>query len=272
MTVFVLGLIVVAATLLLFVVPGWRRRRLLATPVAPAWEALLTRRVEAFRGLAPDERRQLLELLRLFLADKHFRGCDGLEVTEEMRVCIAAQACLLLLNRRTGIYPNLKHILLYPAPFVRRGEEHNEDGTVSEVSRELLGESWDAGKVILSWEDVDYDLDHSGDGCNVVFHEFAHQLDGENGSENGTPPLPHSDTGQWAQVMQREYEALGAAAERGDETLLDPYGATAPAEFFAVLTETFFELPDELRHCHPDLFEQLCQYYRVDPARWYRAS
>ena len=188
-----------------------------------------------------------------------------------MRACVAAQACLLLLNRKTGVFPGLQHILVYPAAFVREGEEWHEDGTVSEVSSELLGEFWDAGKVILSWEGVDRDLDDFGDGFNVVLHEFAHQLDSESGSENGTPPLPAAESAVWASVMTREYEALAAGAERGEDTLLDPYGASAPAEFFAVLTETFFELPDQLREQHPELFDLLRGYYHVDPAERYRS-
>ncbi|MEQ8801578.1 M90 family metallopeptidase [Haliea sp.] len=263
-------LVVVLATLLICVLPAWRRRRTLAAPFAPAWDALLTRRLEPYAGLAPVERQQLQDLVRLFLAGKHFHGCGGLEVSEDMRVCIAAQACLLLLNRRTRVFPGLQHILVYPGAFVREGEEWHEDGTVSEVSSELLGESWDAGKVILSWEDVDHDLDHFGDGFNVVLHEFAHQLDSESGSENGTPVLSAAESDEWVRVMTREYEVLAAAADRGEDTLLDPYGASAPAEFFAVITETFFELPDQLRERHPELFALLRDYYRVDPAGWYR--
>ncbi|MDO8861982.1 zinc-dependent peptidase [Haliea sp. E1-2-M8] len=264
-------LIVALATLLLFVLPARRRRRALAAPFPAAWDALLARRLEPYAGLEKAERRQLQDLVRLFLADKQFHGCGGLDVTEEMRVLIAAQACLLLLNRSSRIFPGLQHILVYPGAFVREGEEWHEDGTVSEVSSELLGESWDAGKVILSWEDVDRDLDHFGDGFNVVLHEFAHQLDSESGSENGTPVLSASDSDEWVRVMTREYEGLATAAEREEETLLDPYGASAPAEFFAVITETFFELPDQLSAQHPELFSLLRRYYRVDPAQWYRA-
>lgn len=265
-------LVVVLATVVIFVLPGWRRRRALATPFPAAWDALLARRLEPYAGLTPGERRQLQDLVRLFLANKRFHGCGGLDVTEEMRLCIAAQACLLLLNRDTRVFPGLQHILVYPGAFVREGEEWHEDGTVSDVSSELLGESWDAGKVILSWEDVERDLDDFGDGFNVVLHEFAHQLDSETGSDNGTPLLGAVDSAAWGRVMTREYGALAAAAERGEDTLLDPYGASAPAEFFAVITETFFELPDQLKELHPELFALLQHYYRVDPAAWYRAS
>ena len=272
MILFVVLAVCVLSAGVIFVYPRWRRRQVLATPFPAQWTALLSRRLQAFAGLAADERRQLLDLVRLFLAEKRFHGCGGLLVNDEMRVCIAAQACLLLLNRRTALYPGLGHILVYPAAFVRAGEEMNEDGTVSEVSKELLGESWHEGKVILSWEEVEHDLDHPDDGANVVLHEFAHQLDSENGSENGTPPLRHNDSAEWAAVMTREYDILMAAIDAGHDTFIDPYGATAPAEFFAVLTETFFELPEELKYYHPDLFEQLQRYYQVDPRRWYRLA
>lgn len=263
-----LGAALLAAAVI-FWYPQWRRRRVLREPFPQAWRGILEQRVALYPWLAPSERTQLQDLVRLFLAEKQFHGCAGLQVTEEMRVVIAAQACLLLLNRRTGIYPRLAHILLYPGAFLHRGEQLNEDGTVSDVAEERLGESWHEGKVILSWDDVLQDLEQPDDGHNVVLHEFAHQLDAESGSENGTPPLRHNKGSEWVAVMTREYEALGKAAARGKETFLDPYAATAPAEFFAVLTETFFELPYELEHFHPGLFAQLLRFYQTDPRRWY---
>lgn len=257
------------SAVLIFWYPQWRRRRVLAVPLPESWRELLEQHVPLYPWLSADEREQLCALVRIFLAEKRFHGCAGLDVTDAMRVVIAAQACMLLLNRRAGVYPQLQHILLYPGAFLHRGERHNADGTVSEVEEERLGESWQDGKVILSWDDILYDLDNPDDGHNVVLHEFAHQLDAESGSENGTPPLRHNDSAEWVALMTREYEALGRAAEAEQETFLDPYGATAPAEFFAVLTETFFELPNDLEHFHPDLFEQLLRFYQTDPRRWY---
>jgi Mlc titration factor MtfA (ptsG expression regulator) len=254
---------------IIFWYPQWRRGRVLQEPVPVAWRDILEQRIALYMWLAPQEREQLLDLMRIFLDQKQFYGCAGLEVRDEMRVVIAAQACLLLLNRRTGVYPQLHHILLYPCAFVHRGEHHNPDGTVSDMAEERLGESWQDGKVILSWDDIEQDLEQPDDGHNVVLHEFAHQLDAETGSDNGTPLLRHNKGSEWVAVMTREYEALGRAAQRGKETFLDPYGATAPAEFFAVLTETFFELPYELEHFHPELFAQLLRYYQTDPRRWY---
>lgn len=269
MTLWLLFAICIASAFFIFWYPGWRRRRVLAVPLPQDWRELLEQHVPLYPWLSLPEREQLGDLVRIFLAEKQFHGCAGLEVTEPMRVVIAAQACLLLLNRRTDVYPGLRHILLYPGAFLYRGQHRNPDGTVTEVEEERLGESWQDGKVILSWDDILYDLEHPDDGHNVVLHEFAHQLDAENGSENGMPPLRHDEVAEWAAVMTREYEALQRAAAREEESFLDPYGATAPAEFFAVLTETFFELPYDLEHFHPALFAQLLRYYCSDPRRWY---
>jgi Mlc titration factor MtfA (ptsG expression regulator) len=269
MILWLLFALCVGSAFFIFWYPQWRRQRVLSQPLPDSWRDLLEQHMPLYPWLAVQEREQLCDLVRIFLAEKQFHGCAGLQVTEEMRVIIAAQACLLLLNRRTGVYPQLRHILLYPGAFMHRGEQLNEDGTVSEVEEERLGESWQEGKVILSWDDIVQDLEQPDDGHNVVLHEFAHQLDAESGSENGTPPLPHNTGSEWVAVMTREYEALGRAAECEEESFLDPYGATAPAEFFAVLTETFFELPFELEHFHPELFAQLLRFYQTDPRRWY---
>ncbi|MDR0780402.1 MAG: zinc-dependent peptidase [Pseudomonadales bacterium] len=265
-------LIVIGSGLGLFVYPAWRQRRVLQQPFPLAWLRLLDAKLSQLRKLAPDERQQLLDRMRLFLAEKHFHGCAGLTVTDTMRVVIAAQACLLLLNRSGGVFPTLRHVLIYPAMFRKEEEERNEDGTVSVVQQTLLGESWGGhggdGKVVLSWDDVEYDLAHGDDGENVVLHEFAHQLDAENGSDNGAPILRHNDVERWKAVMEQEFNELGRAVARGEETFLDPYAASTPAEFFAVLTETFFEMPQALRLSHPALYRELRQYYCVDPVRW----
>jgi len=260
--------ILVAAMLLAWLWPRWRRQQVLTQPVAADWLALIRSRMPLFERMQAREQQQLLDLVRLFLAEKSFHGCAGQQITDEVRVLIAAQACLLLLNRKTEIFPRLQHILVYPAAFTREAEEFNEDGTVSLVQKDLLGESWHYGKVILSWDDIEYGLANFGDGENVVLHEFAHQLDAESGSEDGTPPLRHNDSKLWGEVMRREYAALGHAAENEEETVMDPYGASDPVEFFAVATETFFELPGLLYDWHPRLFAELKRFYRVDPRAW----
>lgn len=262
-------LAVVLLSALAFTYPRWRRKRLLARPFPDEWLNILSRRLPFFSQMSPEQQQQLQQSMTLFIADKHFHGCDGLVVTDEMRVTIAAEACLLLLNRKTGIYPRLRHILLYPYAFVATHRQGNVDGTLSEQSRGLLGESWQAGKVILSWHDVLAGMADTRDGHNVAIHEFSHQLDSESGSANGAPPLRSTRYPQWEQVLSREYEALQKALGRHKSHVMDYYGATSPAEFFAVATETFFEKPWRMQRRHPELYQQLQDYYRVDPRQWF---
>lgn len=264
----VLLAIVVVSGLWLFVWPGWRRKRLLAKPFPAEWLAIIKRRIPFYEKLQPAEQRQLLDLVRLFIADKQYFGCDGLQITDEIRITIAAEACLLLLNRDTGIYPGLRYILVYPYAFRVTREGRNADGTVSSGSHGLLGESWDNGKVILSWDDVEQGLANRHDGHNVVLHEFSHQLDSENGSTNGLPPLRGSSIQTWARVFSAEFAALNEAVDNAQATVMDHYGATNAAEFFAVATETFFEKPVQLERLHPQLYQELSKYYRVDPRQW----
>lgn len=264
--VFLLALAIIAGIL---VYPAWRDRRVLARPFPRRWLATVERRLPFYRRLEPGERRQLRQLIQLFLARMRFYGCNGQEIDDEVRVTVAAQACLLLLNRKTGIFPRLRHILVYPYAFWTNHPEHREDGTVSLEGSEMLGESWDDGKVILSWDDIENGASDFGDGYNVVIHEFAHQLDGETGSVNGTPLLPAAIAASWADLMTREYEALRRDADLAKPTVMDYYGATSPAEFFAVASETFFESPHDLAWYHPELYEALKSCYRVDPRRWH---
>lgn len=264
--VFLLAFAIIAGILFY---PVWRDRRVLARPFPREWQATVERRLPCYPRLQAGERRQLRQLIQLFLSRKRFYGCDGQEITDEVRVTIAAQACLLLLNRRTGIFPRLRHILVYPHAFWTNHPQHFEDGTVSLEGSEMLGESWDDGKVILSWDDIEHGARDFGDGYNVVIHEFAHQLDGESGSVNGTPPLRPELARGWAEVMKREYETLRHDADRGAPTVMDYYGATSPPEFFAVASETFFENPHDLAGYHAELYDKLMGYYRVDPRRWY---
>lgn len=252
-----------------FVWPVYRLKRVLSQPFPDEWRRVLSRNIPVYRQMPTDLQLQLKQRIKQFLHEKHFTGCAGLEMTDEMRVTIAASACLLLLNRKTGVYPGLKYILVYPNAFLVQREGVDDAGMSTTHRRQLLGESWDNGKVILSWEDVMRGNQDFSDGSNVALHEFAHQLDHESGATNGAPFLG-SKAGyhRWAKVMTAEFERLQRAAYLGDATLLDHYGATEPAEFFAVVTESFFEQPQALRTQHPDLFEQLQQYYRVNPEDW----
>ena len=190
-------------------------------------------------------------------------------MTDEIRVTIAGEACLLLLNRSTNAYFQLYHILVYPSSFVAAREERNEAGVVSQKETGLLGESWSQGKVILSWDDVIKGARNFNDGHNVVLHEFAHQLDQESGSANGAPLLGSQSCYQrWSSVLSEEFENLQHQTHHGFKSVIDEYGATNPAEFFAVVTETFFERPNELKKKHPDLFDEMKTFYAVDPCEW----
>lgn len=232
-----------------------------------AWSRILERNVPYYQRLPVEDQRELVGLVQIFLAEKEFEGCGGLEITDEIRVTIAAQACVLLLHRATDLYPMLQTILVYPHTYVAPENFHNPDGTVSEGGEARLGESWFRGPLVLSWDDVLQAAHDVRDGHNVVFHEFAHQLDSETGSTDGAPVLPkRSMYIAWARVLGGEYSALLDALEHHRQTVIDEYGATNPAEFFAVVTECFFENAVSLKTRHPGLYSQLVSFYKQDPA------
>jgi Mlc titration factor MtfA (ptsG expression regulator) len=262
------------AALLWWAVPRWRLRRALSRPLPPAALEDLMRNVAQYRGMAPDLQRQLQTLVRQFLHQKTFVGCAGLEVTDEMRVTIAGQACLLLLNRHSRVYPGLDTILVYPDAFTAPRKEVDAAGVVHDAPRGLLGESWGDGRVLLSWHHVRRGAHVEPGAQNVVLHEFAHQLDSESGSNNGAPYLGSVESYRsWSAVLSADFDALRRDAMfghlDGDEAVLDHYGATSPAEFFAVATESFFEKPWALAERHPALYGEFLKYYRVDPRAWF---
>jgi len=245
-----------------------RRRRLRRRPFPPEWLAVVRRNVPLFRRLPAEDQAELLGHVQVFLAEKYFEAAGGLEMTDEIRVTIAAHACLLLLHRPARYYPRLVSVIVYPHAYVADHVEYDEDGVTTEGAEERLGESWDRGVVVLSWDDVQAAA-RGADGCrNVVLHEFAHQLDSEDGTVEGSPALGHpSEYDAWARILGREYERLQEAAESGRPSILDEYGATSPAEFFAVATECFFTRPTLLLVKHPELYRELTVYYQQDPAR-----
>lgn len=272
MSFLILAAVVLSAALWLFLEPSrtaWRRRRLRRQPFPPAWREILRQRVPYFRRLPADLQLQLKGHIQVFLAEKGFTGCEGLEVSDEMRVVIAAQACLLILNRRAHYYPGLHQILLYPAPFIVRRTQNDGMGLVREQERVLSGESWSHGQVVLSWPDVLAGAAVTDDGRNVVIHEFAHQLDQEKGYANGAPGLLRRQRyRRWSRVLGVEYRRLQAQLRDGGESLFDAYGASDPAEFFAVISEVFFEQPARMAAEHPLLYRELGNLYRVDPLTW----
>ena len=246
-----------------------QRRAIRARPFPAAWRDILKRRVPYVRAMPADLQLQLKQHIQVFLAEKAFIGCAGLEVTEEMQVTIAALACLLLLNRPSGYYPGLRQILVYPGSFVVN-QAHTDDMGVAHHGRQVLsGESWSQGQVILSWRDTLQGAAVPNDGQNVVIHEFAHQLDQETGAANGAPELARRDHyARWSQVLGAEYQALQARASHAQTSLFSDYGATDPAEFFAVISEVFFEQPQRMAAEHPALYRELALFYRLDPLSW----
>ncbi len=269
--------LVLAIAIIFLIVLGLRfrkataRRLLLSHPLTRKQTVLLEKRFPRYRTLPKEIKTTLQGYTNLLIHDKSFEACGGLpEVTDEMKLVISAQAALLLVGlRKRHFYPRLKSILVYPGAFHDRGRRrfgiHDEDrGT-------LLGESWETGSVILSWESVLAGARNADDGMNVTIHEFAHQLDQADGAADGVPILGSRDAyRQWSEIFQREYEELVEEVNnrRGPEPFLDPYGATNPAEFFAVASETFFEEPRELKEEHSELYEQLRSFYGLDPAGW----
>lgn len=249
-----------------------RHRAIRQLPFPSAWEEILARNVKHYALLPPALQQELKGHIQVFLAEKSFEGCAGLEVTEEMKVTIAALACLLLLNRRTSLYKKLSCILVYPRAYQVHGA--SGDGmTVSEQAQGRLGESWDQGTVVLSWNDVSRSANNIKDGKNLVLHEFAHQLDQEDGRGDGVPILEQESMyTTWAEVLSPEFAKLQKRSAKGKRSVMDEYGATNPAEFFAVATETFFEKPAQLKLKHPLLYQEMADYYRLDPASWKEPS
>lgn len=246
-----------------------RRVRFHVSPVPAHWLPLIIEHVPLVNALDPDSRTRLLRLVQVFLEDVPIEGCDGLEITDEIRLTIASQACLPLVNLPFPWYPKLKRILVYPGVFAPRRVGQPPGGQIVEKVQPTAGEAWHNGTVILSWESTRVGCANPFDGYNVVLHEFAHLLDGEDGAFDGVPILePPSSYAAWALVFDKHYGALRRAGRRKKprKGLLRDYGATKKSEFFAVSSEAFFEKPAQLRAKAPDLYRELAQFYRQDPA------
>lgn len=264
-------LIIAAAALVIaarWLLQRQRRARLLAAPLSSERRRIVEARVPLYRKLPQNFRMRLDGLINRFLDEVRFYGAGGLQMTEEIRVTIAAQACFLIVNKPNRWFTSLRTIHVYPATF--KSKLTRVDGHVhSEHKQARSGESWAKGPVVLAWDHAAYGAFAAHDGQNVVFHEFAHQLDEQTGVIDGAPLLDKDQSAaRWARVFQDAYEQLQRDAASGGENVLDTYGATNPAEFFAVATEVFFERPRDLRAQEPELYGELSQYYRLDPARW----
>lgn len=242
----------------------WRLTRAGRRPFPPEWRAILERALPRVARLADRDRATLERLIRVFLAGKRFEGAAGLRVTDEMRLTIAAQACLLVLATAADPYPDLFSIIVYPHEYLAAQRVRDPVGVVSEGLQVRQGETAARGAVVLSWDAARAGAAGPNGGRNVVFHEFAHLLDAESGGFDGAPPLGHAGAVQWSRTMRAAFHALEADVAAGVAGALDPYAASSPAEFFAVATERFFQDPHGMAADLPDVFRLLSAYYRQD--------
>jgi len=268
---FLLAFAVISIISYILLKPAWvrrKRRMIKSQPFPKEWREVIRKNIPYFYTMPADLQLQLKQHVLVFIDEKEFIGFEGIEIDDEIKATIAVQACLLILNQDEKYYPKLKSIYVYPAAFVTRHQSRDAAGVVHENRRVLSGESWELGKVVLSWNDTKHGASIIDDGRNVVIHEFAHQLDQETGTANGAPFLRHKNRRCWSDVLSKEYEKLRAQSASGEESLLDKYGATNPAEFFAVASEVFFERPLEMHKQHLHLYKQLAGFYRVNPVIW----
>jgi Mlc titration factor MtfA (ptsG expression regulator) len=243
-----------------------RRDALLAEPFPPDWLGHLNANVAIYSRLSETEQAKLRDDLRIFIAEREWEGCGGLPLTDEIKVTVAALACLLVLGLDIDLYRRVPTILVYPKGYRAPVQEPMGGDTYLETESSRLGEAHYGGPVILSWDEVLEGGRHPGSGSNLVFHEFAHQLDMLDGTVNGTPPLTdHRLAKRWHDIMNAEYRRLERDTRAGRQSVLDPYGLTNEGEFFAVATECFFDSPGPLRDEHPKLYKLLSDYYRQDP-------
>lgn len=249
-----------------------RRNNLFLKPLPPDWIQILEKNVSIYSLLPQNLREELHGRINIFLDEKEFIGCAELQISNEIRVTIAGNACILLLKRDKRCFPRFTTILIYPDTYVSR--EVKSDGLVV-VHEESVraGESWYRGPVVLSWADVMRGSLNNSDGHNVVLHEFAHKLDEENEIMNGLPVLRDSSHyAEWAEVLTKEFDSLLIRVDRGTNSVIDAYGAVSPSEFFAVATESFFEKPLLMKNKLPDLYQQFRRFYNLDPAAWRNTS
>ncbi|MCK6395295.1 zinc-dependent peptidase [Zoogloea sp.] len=242
----------------------WRRQRAADRhTIAPEQWSAVEGSLPFLDYLPPEDRPRLRRMALEFLADKQVHGAEGVVITDTLLLSIALQACLPVLNIGLDAYADWVGIIVYPGDFVIPRSITDEDGVVHEYDDEVLGEAWEGGPVLVSW----FEGENPFDGINVVIHEFAHKLDMGNGEVDGYPRLPpHLSARDWARAFQPAYDDFCERVDRGEDTALDPYGAEHPGEFFAVMSEAFFETPGLLKAEYPAVYEQLSRYFGQDPA------
>ncbi|HYW35239.1 MAG TPA: M90 family metallopeptidase [Balneolaceae bacterium] len=238
-------------------------------PFPEEWLAIIQQNVPYYERLPAGQQQNLRKRVQRFISKKSFEGCGGLTLTDEMKVTIAAQACILILGSDDEIYPLLRAILIYPHDYFARVKQTASDGVITEGIQARAGESWSYGNVVLAWDDVQHGANDPDDGENLVFHEFAHQLDREYGATARIEAPPDKDDNEWTRTVRKAYRTFIRELHKGQKTLLNPYGAKNPAEFFAVTTEYFFERPLKLRQKYPELYEQFRLFYQQNPSEYF---
>ncbi|MEP7703774.1 M90 family metallopeptidase [Paraglaciecola sp. 25GB23A] len=247
---------------------GVRREKLRSQGIPVEWQTLLSKEFALYNKLPQNLQLSLTSHMQVFLDEKDIVGRNGFAVDDRVKILIAAQACLLIINRPGDYYPGFRTILVYPETYVANSTRTEGMLHITSTSARA-GESWRRGPVILAWDHVIQGARDSRDGHNVVMHEFAHKLDEENAAMDGLPLLPTLEQyKQWSEVLSAEFTVQQQKFADGIEDIIDSYGATSPAEFFAVVTETFFEKPQQLHRLHPALYEQFKQCYMLDPLNW----
>ncbi len=266
---FLMGAVIIFTVTGGALIRGNRRRHTMKQPFPEQWRNIMKSNVALYKLLPKELKRELEGRVLVFLEEKEFEGCGDLEITDEIKVTIAAHACILLLNKNLDYYPYLHTILVYPSAYVAKGGRLLGNQVVQDEYSARLGESWCKGAVVLAWEHVRENGRHYGTGHNVVLHEFAHQLDQQNGVSDGVPILNSiAECKEFAEVITGEFSHLKNEVEHGIKDVIDSYGAVNPAEFFAVSTETFFELPETMKKHHPKLYHELTICYKLDPLAW----
>ncbi len=249
-----------------------RRQRVIRAPAPDFWGELVDRHLWQFAGLTANEQTQLRETAAVIVAEKNWEGCDGFIVTESVKWITAAQIALTTLGLDRQFFDRVLSILLYPDAYQAKSQESPGSGMVIEGEETLLGQAWYRGPVILTWPDVLAAGRGPNRGQHLVAHEFAHQLDMLNGrSADGIPPMKSNQQAErWIEIVERDYTRLCHDCQHGPRPLLDCYGATNKAEFFAVASEAFFQKPAALAARHAELFDAMSEYYGQDPRRWER--
>ncbi len=247
------------------------RKKILAAPFPSEWERHIQNNIPYYQHLNNEEKKRLQDLIQIFIAEKYWLGCDSLELTDEIRVMIAAHACLMILELPNDYYRNVETIYVYPTTILSPESPigfFEVSTTPVRGPMPILGEAHHRGPVILVWDAVKRETRHPEHGHNVVYHEFAHKLDMLDGSADGTPPLTTPEEYQrWSEVCSKEYLELCDKVKHGEPTFFDSYAATNETEFFAVVTEFFFSKPQNMKHYHPKLYQVLQDFYRQDPAQ-----